>query len=170
MPRSVVITKPQAASAAFGQLAEQRRKLLDREGALIREGEKARNAGANEAVARIGLELAGVRHSLVGIQGDYAIAELDACQAAKTKVTGDKGYRELVAEAASALGTRLEPWLALDLVIREAGEHGVKLIPLPAVITFEITSARRWLQAHVRVGVLDAAALPAPLRALVEGQ
>jgi hypothetical protein len=168
MTQTVVIRRPEEVVGRFGELAHRRADLVEKEARLIRKGEVARNRGENEEVARVALDLNGVRSELAGIQGDYGIVELDAREAARGLVTGHKGYRRLVSEAAAALSAHLEPWLALDAVIKEAGTSGIRLVPVPAVVQMEIASAKRWVRAQVATGVLDVSTLPMPLRALVE--
>lgn len=169
MISTIAIPQPETVDSAFGKLAGRRRRLLEKQADLIVRGAKAQNDGRSEEYSALGRELVTAERELGSVQVDFHITELDAREVARRRLSEQPEYRSLVARCAADLGERLGPWLELKQVVTEAGEHGIRMPPVPGTIAAEITLARQWLRSQVVTGALSLGDVPLELRALCGG-
>jgi hypothetical protein len=163
------IASPEMLDSKYAEARKSFRILRDARSALINKFASARNRYDTAEEDRIRKELRKVDADADMAEGAFVGAKATARQAATERLLADPAYLATVNKAVEALDERLSPWLSLNQIVVEAGAAGVILPVMPPSIVAEIKESASWIRLLLRKGVIDVAALPPALKALIGG-
>ncbi|MGE3960600.1 MAG: hypothetical protein AB7F65_02850 [Dehalococcoidia bacterium] len=154
------------------KLRNEHRKLLEEQDALSEKDNASRYTVGTERRAQdlsdrekqrsreLPGEVAAANAAVRGAEQEYGAASW-------LQLSEQEDYRTVVCDAALAWAERLEPFAALQVTQRRAGQHGVHVPPsatIPRTILGELRTFASWVEHQPAV---DAETLPAALRALI---